>query len=330
MEKQIEKVKCLYCDKTLKNTPRSIGAHVGYWHKDIAKEIYAKPVVEFTIKCKICDELVANSNNVLARHVRKEHKIEWPAYQVLTEYNNVWPVCKCGCNTKLKWAKGGFPGYLRGHSNKGKNNGMYGKRGADSPNFGKVRTSKQKESYSKAAQKRWDEDYDERVEVLRTDEYREKMSKANKLSYNSSSRASRVSKGMLKYWNNNPEMRKVYSERAIQLLEDGIIGPQAPFKTEWKFNPFTQQNEYMHSGWESRFLDECVSRGEPVTKKHDIRIPYKDPNGVERTYVPDFLSLSASMLYEVKGQENDNDPLKCQAAIDWSFQNDKKFCVIRF
>ena len=124
--------------------------------------------------------------------------------------------------------------------------------------------------------------------------------------------------------------RKAAQDRAIRLLEEGKIGPQAPFKAEWKFNPFTQQDEYMHSSWETRFLDECVERDHPVTKKHEIRIAYTDPNGIQHIYVPDFLSVSGSQLFEVKGQETPIDEIKYNAASSWCTQNSKEFCVVRY
>ena len=69
-------IKCEHCNAILTNSPRSIGSHIGYWHKDVAKQIYNKPT-KFSMKCLECNELVANSNNVLARHLRKIHNIDW-------------------------------------------------------------------------------------------------------------------------------------------------------------------------------------------------------------------------------------------------------------
>ena len=65
----VDKIKCDYCDAMLSNTQRSVGAHVGYHHKEVAKILYDKTVT-FTVKCLECDMTIANSNNVLARHVR--------------------------------------------------------------------------------------------------------------------------------------------------------------------------------------------------------------------------------------------------------------------
>jgi len=170
----VEKVKCEYCDKLLSNTKRSIGSHIGYWHKDIAEKLYDKSV-EFKLSCNICNKRVANTNNVLARHVRKEHQVEFVDYIVKFNHDGKWPVCKCGCGEKVRYNKGGFAKYVSGHSSIGKNNGMYGKKGINSPNYGKVRTATHRENYSRAAKKRWKDNYDERCATLRTPEYREKQ-----------------------------------------------------------------------------------------------------------------------------------------------------------
>jgi hypothetical protein len=99
----------------------------------------------FKIKCKECNKYVANSNNVLGMHLRKEHKIEYQDYIVKHEYDNIWPICLCGCNEKLIWKKGGFSRFKKNHSSRDKHNVMYGKK----------RTNEQKKKYSKAAFKRW-------------------------------------------------------------------------------------------------------------------------------------------------------------------------------
>jgi len=126
------------------------------------------------------------------------------------------------------------------------------------------------------------------------------------------------------------EKRKRQTDRAIDLLEQGKIGPQAPYRAEWKLNPFTGREEYMHSSWETRFLDSCISAGLPITKQHDIRISYIDPKGVERTYIPDFLTLDGKTLYEVKGHATPVDHEKWQATAQWCLDNGASFEVISY
>ena len=163
----IEKIKCEFCDAYIKNAPRSIGSHIGYWHRDKCQELFhVKP--EFSMKCLECGDLVANTENVLARHIRKFHQIEWIDYLVKHEFGGIWPICKCGCGEKLEWCKGGFPRFVFGHGQRGENNAMFGKLGSDNPNTGKVRTDEMKEKYSKAAKTRWADPNDKRYETFKT------------------------------------------------------------------------------------------------------------------------------------------------------------------
>lgn len=68
-----------------------------------------------SILCKECDRPAANSANVLARHLRSVHGMEWADYVVKHEHGGTWPTCACGCGERLTWRKGGFGKYVRGH-----------------------------------------------------------------------------------------------------------------------------------------------------------------------------------------------------------------------
>lgn len=72
-------------------------------------------MVEKRLECLECGKRVANTSNVLARHIRSVHSIEWPDYVVKHEMGGVWPTCICGCGEKLTWRKGGFGKYVKGH-----------------------------------------------------------------------------------------------------------------------------------------------------------------------------------------------------------------------
>ena len=81
-----------------------------------------------SINCQECDQPVANSNNVLARHVRSSHNMDWPTYVVAHELDGKWPTCECGCDEQLPWRKGGFGRFIKGHDNQGEQNPMAVKR----------------------------------------------------------------------------------------------------------------------------------------------------------------------------------------------------------
>lgn len=67
-------------------------------------------------KCHFCNREF-NTNAGLLRHVYNTHKMKSLDYKVLTEYNGVWPTCKCGCGEKVNWSAEfkRFNDYKRGH-----------------------------------------------------------------------------------------------------------------------------------------------------------------------------------------------------------------------
>lgn len=68
-----------------------------------------------SLTCLECGKPAANTNNVLARHIRKAHDLEWPAYVVKHHHGGEWPRCACGCGESLPWRKGGFGRYTKDH-----------------------------------------------------------------------------------------------------------------------------------------------------------------------------------------------------------------------
>lgn len=74
------------------------------------------------LKCEECGKQVANTSNVLARHLRTVHDVEWSDYVVRYQHGGQWPTCVCGCGQRLEWKKGGFGKYIQGHDNQGSQN----------------------------------------------------------------------------------------------------------------------------------------------------------------------------------------------------------------
>jgi len=258
--------------------------------------------------CKICDKLFTR----LATHVSSTHEISYEAYLLKYDFEGVNPKCECGCGLNSPFSKSQgmrFLRYIHGHSAR-----IEGRLTADS----KARIGEKNRENLKKMFKNNPELGPARNKSLNsgiTPEVRKRSAKTNAENWQKPESAKK---------------RKLQSERAINLLEQGKIGPQAPYKTEWKLNPFTGKEEYMHSSWETRFLDECIELGIPVTKQHGIRITYTDPNGLERVYIPDFLTLDGKTLYEVKGYETEIDREKWHAAMIWCLQNAAHLEVIKF
>jgi hypothetical protein len=136
-----------------------------------------------------------------------------------------------------------------------------------------------------------------------------------------------LSDGQKRGWQNE-ERKERQRAHALRLLDAGLIGPQAPFKAEWVDNPFTGQKEYMHSSWETAFLQRCIQDDFPVTKRHDIRISYIDPNGIDREYIPDFVGLESPVLFEVKGRRDEVVDIKEKACLEWCEKNGYELVMI--
>ena len=280
------------------------------------------------ITCKECGTECSSSSG-LSYHVRT-HGISYIDYVVKHEHGGTWP--KCSCGRDLTHKKGGFPRFCsKSCASSGSNNPMHGKTGDKCPNFGMRRSEEQLKNYSEGAKKRWQILGDMLRGMMKSEEYRRAQSEANKLSYATSDRAKRTSESVHRFWATSPfadTLRKEASDRAVRLLAENKIGPQAPFKTEWKHNPWTGESEWMHSSWESAFMDTCISRGYPVTKSHGITIPYTHPDGSLRTYVPDFYAFDDRVLYEVKGRHDEVDTAKWDAAATFCEEKGWRFEVL--
>lgn len=76
--------------------------------------------MEHSTLCQVC-KTHQSSKIALQRHVKNKHEKNWPEYYVDTQLNGNWPLCNCGCKTKLKWKYGKlwinnpFGEYIIGH-----------------------------------------------------------------------------------------------------------------------------------------------------------------------------------------------------------------------
>jgi len=270
------------------------------------------------ITCKECGTECA-AQNALGYHLRT-HGISYPDYIVKHEHGGEWP--KCCCGEKLAYKKGGFPRFCsKSCASSGTNNGMSGRTGDKSPNYGLKRTASQLENYSKGAKKRWKIHGEKLRNMMKTEEYSKANSEGQKQSYVKNPDLKRIrSNGVHRFWAESPLaplLREEASQRAIKLLAENKIGPRAPFKQETLVSPWTGEEEHMHSSWESIFFQTCVERKYEVTKNHGITIPYVHPDGTTRNYIPDFFGREDRVLYEVKGRHDEVDEAKWNAARNY-------------
>lgn len=283
------------------------------------------------ITCKECGR-ECSAANALGYHLRRTHGIAYAEYLVKHEHGGTWPVCKCG--KQREWHKGGFHKFCsRSCAASGADNAMGRLKGTASPNFGKTRTDEHKKNYSAAAHKRWQDEGATRRAAMQLDDYRMKQSQAQTIVYATTNHAEKVSQGVHRFWSSSPlasQRRHEASDRAIVLLKQNKIGPHAPFKAEWKHNPFTGNEERMHSSWETAFLNRCIVEGYPVTKTHDLRVPYVSHDGTQHQYVPDFMALREPIVFEVKGLMREGDDRKLAALQAWADANGHEVVLIDY
>ena len=251
----------------------------------------------------------------MGNHLNLSHKhIAGQMGYVLKHFlNNEIPLCACGCGKQVSWHKlqYKFNEYITGHNNFVNLIGCFSKGYKHTPEQIDKRNKSIRQTYSRNKK-----DLSAKIgksvsEALNSPEHNKNLCEANK-----------------KSWVGAEERRKNLTRRNLEMLEQGLIGPHAPFKTQWKLNPFTGAEEYMHSSWETAFLDTCISRGYPVTKNHGITIPYTHPDGSVHTYVPDFYAFEDRTLYEVKGRHDEVDVVKWEAARSFCAGRDWKFQVL--
>lgn len=244
--------------------------------------------------CKECGD-VFNDPEQVRRHLRK-HGMTFQQYALRWVYNNVVPDCKCGCGQKIAWnvAIKGYAMFVLGHH-------AWGRRKSDDE---KRRIGEKNATNMKRYMRDHPDVVQSKIEQMRSGRTPEVYA--------------RISQSIHRFWSSGSELskqrRKETSDRAIVLLEQNKIGPQAPYKAQWHDNPFTGKAEYMHSSWETAFLQRCIDEGYPVTKDHGIRIAYVQADDTENQYVPDFKALEENVLFEIKGLMTENDERKLHAA----------------
>ena len=129
---------------------------------------------------------------------------------------------------------------------------------------------------------------------------------------------------------------KYYPKMSISrsmLIANGKCNPKRNFyKQGWYCSAVTGNKEWFGSSYEQRRMLQLDKLNVKWTKKHGIRIPYIDPLGNIRNYVPDFL-IEDSIIEEVKPHnlvrsKVDNNNLKYDAAIEFCKNNNYTYRII--
>lgn len=258
------------------------------------------------MKCKICDKECVDMN-FLRRHIAKSHKTTTEQYTLKYELDGKIPLCMCGCGQHTTWYKPTqkFNDFIHGHHA-----------------YGRKKSEEEKKAIGQTNSQNMTRYMAEHPEIAKA--RNQQMCAA----HTPEIEARRLESTRRAYANLTTEQRQKFRDHAFRLLDAGLIGPQAPYKAEWVDNPFTNQQEYMHSSWETAFLQRCIKESFPVTKKHDIRIAYTDPNRIERVYIPDFVGLEQPILFEIKGHRDEVVDTKEKACLEWCEKNGFELVMI--
>lgn len=116
---------------------------------------------------------------------------------------------------------------------------------------------------------------------------------------------------------------------ARRIAEGGSLGSPGSFKQGVHVSPIAG-DQWFHSSWEKARMETLDDLGLRWTKKHGIRIPYRDVKGRTRYYIPDFLVGVGDrlLLEEVKGYKGVNFNLKTEAAKAWCEEKGMGFQVL--
>jgi len=243
--------------------------------------------------CKICNQTFETGKK-LSNHISSNHKIDSIEYTIKCCYNGIRPLCK-NCGKETRYVAFSFKQFCKDCSHVAEKLG--GQKGGKAPAWNSGLTKETDERLAKQA-------------AAQTGE--------NNAFWGRQHTETSIQK-----------MRVKQTSNAIRLMSEGKIGPKK-YKSCFKFNPFTQKDEWMHSSWETKFLDECINENIPVYKNAKFTISYIAKDNIERQYVPDFLTLDDSTIYEVKGVCTDADLLKFDAAKKWCDERNMKFIVISY
>jgi hypothetical protein len=259
--------------------------------------------------CLICGKECVTS---LRRHVAKSHDVVARDYVLRFELNGVVPLCLCGCGREVTWHQPSkrFNTYVHGHHAQFRK-----KSDEEKAKIGSANSVNQKRHFANNPEAVRQKVID--LRSGRTDETYLKVSASVRRFWASDSEETRLA-------------RKKASEHACNLIEQGLIGLQAPYKQEWKWNPFTEREEFMGSSWETAFLDECIANRLSVTKSHGLRIPYVQADGSEHNYLPDFVSIEHRTVFEIKGYDDrDVEVHKLAALRVWAEENGYQVVKLR-
>jgi len=146
--------------------------------------------------------------------------------------------------------------------------------------------------------------------------YEADIIKKHKIACNKSERRNAIRQHMISH---NPSKIPGVIEKRIDTYTKRLAAGLYTIKNNWKTGYYTRKNgekEWYDSSYELKKMEEYDINGIQWTKKHKIRIPYVNKNGMKTYYVPDFF-INGNTIEEIKGWIKDTDVVKAHEAIEF-------------
>lgn len=310
------------------------------------------------ITCPYCELKFFRKS--LTRHVSRKHKIFPKELSILIDYDGKCPLCECGCGLNVTFNKGKFKRFYHSHAcrdpiikQKMINGGIEASKDKEKLEKTKIKLRNlwlNKDFREKQIKNRNNNDlewkkswYCSMKKVWKNDEYRKKLSirlkkqwqdkewsKKQLIKLQSNEFKEKVSKATTIALS-SPKIREQLSNSAKNAF---IIGRRVPksnwenIKGEYKINLLTNENEWMDSGWESLFAQQCDLNKIKYLKNGHYKIQYQGIDFKQHTYHPDFFLPERNHIIEIKGRIIENDQLKWKYTNEFCESNDLKFFVL--
>ena len=118
----------------------------------------------------------------------------------------------------------------------------------------------------------------------------------------------------------NGKRQKTSSRTMTTMTSDHCAEGRYQIKTRWKTGWFTKSDgtrEWYDSSYEKTQMERYEQEGVLWTKRHRMRIPYVNKDGLQTYYVPDFLVTRNGVrsVEEVKGWMDESVKIKALYAI---------------
>ena len=247
---------------------------------------------------------------------KKEHE------KIKNEAHASWSVfCKCGCGKKTNYGDE----YIHGH---------WLKTSWDEEKKEKQSKKwKEKNPLFKLKNKKFGND-----NPSKRDDVRRKISENNsmksdvyrKKAHDNWMKTDGIEKLRYNATHNNPSKNKEILEKRINTYTKNLSEGKYTIKNNWKTGFFYKKDgtkEWFDSSYEEKRMIYYEKQNIIWTKKHGIRIPYINDNGLNTFYVPDFLIIidNKKIIEEIKGWIKQADIMKSKVAIEYCKKNNIEY-----